>query len=225
MSLIDEIQPWVDAETGLITAPDGGRDNMPVYTAALITLLQHTSGNWIDWAKKMYDYCRKTQVVPGLYTVDFHRIQGMSPDNIVGIMVGTWRVGVQQDILWYGKKSWWNFNVATPYKWGISNWVWPLIGFVPMMRVVGNTYDYHPSLWDRFEIFISSVFNTLSHKSDTSNKCLQYLWNQQLDHNSWSVRAWKWLMIRKYPGGLQELYSLQFGPTHPFTKYARKDFE
>lgn len=189
---------------------------MPVCTATLICLLEKESDRSI-WRGTLYQNLAECQVVPGLYKVDPHRIQGMTPDNIVGYI----SILYSPEIYHYGLTTFWSYDCTAPYKFSLKYCVARFPGFVSFIKL-SAVQDI--SIFGHIAIFLSAIFNTLSQYDNASDKCLQYLLNKRLTENSWTVRSWKYLMMRKYPGGLKELYSIYYGKDHPFTKYAPTQF-
>lgn len=229
MSLIEEIKPWVDEETGMIQAGDGGRDNLVVMTATLVSLLPDPER--LPWLGLIDDFAIRAAVEPGLVSVDYHRVQGMSPDNICALMVMGDRT-TKSAIMAYGRKTFWTFNCERPGRFGIRGGVWFIPGFVALMKIA-NDEQINP--FSRFVVFCAAIVNALSAYDNTTNKCLQRLWNRKLSPDSLTVRVWRFLMSRKYPGGEQELLGIyhkipqnrqaELGQVHPYAKYAPSNFK
>lgn len=193
---------------------------MPLCTGTAIILLE-SIGNYTDAKVLRRKFKTALPLIStgyfGLYSVDAHRIQGMSVDNIVGFICADVGFGIYQ----YGKQTFWSYDCSAPYRFSLRYCVARFPGFVSFIKLSAGK---EISLFGRVAIFLSAIFNTFSSRDNTSDKCLQYLLNKLLTQNSWTVRCWKYLMMRKYPGGLKELYLVYFGKDHPFTKYAPTQF-
>lgn len=104
MSLWQDIQPFLDKETGLMTPPSGGRDNLILMTAYLVRELNR-NGECVEariMASRAQTFLQQVEVSSGLY----RRLPGSSDDNSVDNLIGTcslfffhaWKVRVRWNL-------------------------------------------------------------------------------------------------------------------------------
>lgn len=85
MSLWNDIAPWIDKDTGLMTAPDGGRDNLILMTAYLIREMKRLGEPTHDLWYKCVWFLHNVTVDTGL----FRRNKGDASDNSIDNAIGT----------------------------------------------------------------------------------------------------------------------------------------
>lgn len=213
------IKPYIDAETGMVMAADGGRDNLILNTATLIALLGDGSG----WEMKALRFLSSVTVAPGLYKRYPGHTGSNSVDNLIGAACASYLIPSQ--IRLWARHSRWCFNVEKPGSWAFRHWYWKFIGIPPFIHMAAGRPI---GLFYQLTFALACIFSTFSERGNTSDKCLQFLINRRVEHRyplvNWSIRIWRNRMAKKYPGGMAEVYSIYFGPEHPFTRYARKDF-
>lgn len=117
----------------------------------------------------------------------------------------------------YGSKNSWCFNTAYPDDFSLKYWYGRFIGFVPHVKACA---EIKLTLIDKVLWSIACIFSALSPYGNTSDKCLQFIMNHSMQGRSklcdWTISQWRWLMQKKYPSGMAEVYSIYFGKDHPF---------
>lgn len=222
MSLATEIEFFRDPDTGMIHAADGGRDNLILNTATLISLLSADESKQA-WARDAaIDFLISSEVQPGLYKREPTHTGSNSVDNLIAAAC------VSQLIAWdiaeHGRKHRWCFNVERPGTFELKHWYGRFLGVPAFVRLRARDR----ALFDPLLFSIACVLSTFSKRENTSDKCLQRLMNEAIKGEHWlcdlAIRVWNKLMQRKYPGGLAELYGVYFGPLHPFARHAPREF-
>lgn len=222
--MTSQILAYADSTSGLITASDGGRDNLVLFTvtAMIIPRLMSDAEGW-DLAGKINSFLDLTEIKIGL----FERLPG-ARDNSVDNLVATAAFSDQRALeIWtYGSQNDWCFNPAEPGVFNFKYWYWPrFIGILPHIKACAgkplNIVD--TVLWS-----VACIFSALSARDNTSDKCLQFIMNHSMEGRSklcdWTISQWRWLMQKKYPSGMAEVYAIYFGPKHPFAVNGPRGF-
>lgn len=223
MSLAEEIKPWIHKETGMITASDGGIDNLALGTAHLIALLTEGAEK-AEWRFKAWKFLssESVSVRPGLYRRYPGATGNNSVDNLVAAAFSC--SGQAFFICLRGTQMHWCFDVENPDKFSFKYWYARFIGFPPFIKIAAGEKIGLISqlLWS-----IACIYSALTPKQNTSDKLLQYLMNRTVGGRYWlcdrAIGAWGRLMARKY-SSLKEVYAVYYGDSHPFAKHAPDDF-
>lgn len=213
--LTEAIEPFIDPATGLIASKDGGKDNEVLNLATFERLRGELT---TDFEIALITFMNKTRVKDGLW----FRYPGStdnSVDNYIAYAYLSPMFALQT--LKYGNKNFWCFNPAAPDSFTLRTWYGRFIGFKPFIKA--RIYE-RLNILDAFLFGVSAVFTAMSEYGNTTDKCLQVLMNRHVWDCHWLsnlfIRAFDKLMNRKYPRGLPQLYSIYFGPEHPFTQAA-----
>jgi hypothetical protein len=214
--------PYIDKETGLITAPDGGRDNLLLYTARLTRFLA------LDDAEKYRPTVLKAveslTIKPGLYRRYPTHNDENSPDNFIGAVVLFRNLGMQdklQEMRSYVRWHFWFYNTSDSFirfkgfKFLTKDFYAIHIGLPPLIKAACGE---RLNVWDVFayKIAVKYLMKTTSGSSDT---CLQddmnsIMTDDRLVETINEFDDW----IKRDRGGRKAVYSDFYGPEHPFTK-------
>lgn len=221
--LIDDMKPWLDPETGLYQAPDHGRDNLIVHTAALMAQLPSDLHLYMS-AKVFHVFVADNMTVQrGLYRRYPGALLENSVDNLIALACANDYFAMQ--ILQRGREYHWCFDVAYPLGMSFKYWYGRFIGFPPFIAMAAGKKI---GIISQLLFSVACIYSAFSKYDNTSDKCLQYLMNKRVYGKyrlvDWSIRVWRKLMLRKYKAGLWELYFRYYGPGYPLTWNARCDF-
>lgn len=235
MTLWEAIQPWLDIQTGLMTASDGGKDNLILMSAYLLRELVR-SGE-IDAAhillERMQIFLSACQVAPGLYLRAPGNTEQNSVDNLVGACAAGTEVAEAIRVRWNRHLS--CFDVSNPNKFAInSNFYARFIGTKAYIVVTADKKPWFIQKWFwNFSVWwsIKSTFpgvvrsilellakiaakfgKTVTLPGGASNPLLMSLQVDYMSECCPKVSEW-W--SKHY--SIQNLYSQYFGPTFPLT--------
>jgi hypothetical protein len=213
MSLWNDIQPWIDIDSGLMTAPDGGKDNLILMSTYLYRELLRLGEEEaaIELSARAVGFLNKCRVDKGLY----RRAPGDLSDNSVDNMIGacSFGVGVAEFI-----RQRWNthfscFDVNAPDKFEIgSNFYGRFIG---LKAYIVSCSSRKPWLIQRWFWILSTLFS-IKYSTGASDPLLQLL---QCD--AMSRRCPKTVAYWHKHYSVKSLYSQYFGEDFPLTKYAQ----
>ena len=207
MSLWDDIQPYLDLETGLLMAPDGGKDNLQLYSAYLYRELIR-SGEYsraVIIYERVINYCLANQVTLGLYRRS--PLNDNSIDNYTGI------VYVSPDLSDYVLSRWSVrfacFDCDRPDWIGVGRyWFGRFLGFKPYLQACA---EIKPNLINRV-IWVLSCLVSIKFSKGASDPLLQ-----SLQCDKMAVYCPKTVSFWRSRYFLKQLYSEYFGPNHPLT--------
>lgn len=208
--LWQEIQPYLDPETGLLMAPDGGKDNLVLFSAYLIRELYRTgdTGNAFEMVRRTSAFLMKCEVGPGLYFRHPSDPSGNSVDN----MIGTCFVSMLDAsfILERWNRLWGCFDVHRPAWVGIgANWYGRFVGLKPYIKAAAG----QPVSWLDKVIWSAACIWSTIHSTGASDPLLQSLQNDTMPGCQFAKRIWD----KKY--SVPALYAEYFGEGHPLAKY------
>jgi hypothetical protein len=212
MSLWDDSQPYLDPDTGLLMATDGGKDNLILYSAYLYRELEGNS--YYTNAQRLRLSCLtflfQGQAAPGLY----RRAPGSQDDNSIDNLIGACYISptIARYILRRWNSHFACFDVNRPAWIGLGkNWYGRFIGLKPYIKAAAGK---PVSRFDKLLWSLACIWSTYRSKG-ASDPLLQSLQNDLMP----GCRLAKMLWRRKY--NVKALYSAYFGPDHPLTNYAR----
>jgi len=109
------------------------------------------------------------------------------------------------------------YNVR-PYDWSIQSWWGRSPGFMALLEL--SAIDR--TSWIRyFALFVGQFLPLFQSKTETSDKKLTYLvWQWLKTRNKFwnlSYKLWCFILIKLYPNGMQDVYKIYYGETHPLT--------
>lgn len=212
MSLWNDIQPWIDKETGLMTAADGGRDNLILMSAylsrELIRLGEESAALTLHCSALKFQTA--TQVRPGLY----QKLPGSTDNNTEDNMVGNcyFDLNVSDAI-----RARWNwhlscFDVNNPNKFAVNQNLFAR--FFGLKAYIVACSGKKPWLVQRL-IWCASTWFSVKYSTGASDPLKLMLQCDELkDMCPRTVAYWR----RHYTA--KSLYSQYFGPNHPLTKYS-----
>ena len=226
MGLYQDIQPYLESEYKMATPSTGGGscDNLILYHYTYYTLLTDFS----ELAKvkiEMIQYNDLCYYLPGIYTRHPNQLDNQnSVDNYIAIALSS--ASASADILEHNKKFYIYDTNSKDGKTGIDSWFGRFIGFSSLLKYLNHKENF----LDNIALCAAMLFTLRTPKEDTSNKCLQLLINRYLKHTGpgiligLALKIWDSYMLKQYPNGVAEMYSIYFGKDHPFTLYAPKDW-
>lgn len=222
MITLEQMSPYMDKETSLITAPDGGRDNLVLFTARLTRYLALDE---LEKYRPTVEQAIKTLTIkPGLYRRYPTHNDENSPDNFIGAIVLFKNLGMMdklQEMRSYVRWHFWFYNTSDQF-----------IRFKKFKFLTKDFYAIHIGIpvllkaacgerlnaWDVFayKIAIKFLMKTTSGSSDT---CLQDDMNSIIgdsrlldvitEFNDW---------VKTDRGGRKAVFTDFYGADHPFTK-------
>ena len=214
MSLWQDIQPWIDVETGLMTAADGGRDNlilMSVYLAKTLMLVGESDAA-INLYAKIVTFASSVQVAPGL----FRRLPGDTSNNSIDNLIGMCAFSASRasDV-----RNRWNsrfscFDVNYPDKIALnSNFFGRFVGIKAFILEAA----IKPSWFIQRLLWCASTIFSVHFSSGASGPLLASLQVDVMESVCPNTCAY-W----KKHNSLPDLYAQYFGPNHPITIYSKK---
>lgn len=210
-------QHYLDTRYGVVSNTEGSCDNFHLFSSeAMLT------AGWILWPQYL-TFFKACEVEPGLIKRYPGRMGGgISQDEMIG--AATLDVLAADRLYQYGEAHHWYFNPdATAFT--LSNWYGRFLDFKPYIKMRAG---YRLNIIDKIGWSIMTVLSPLSAESNTSGKLLKWSQLSSMQGNNWlcdmAIKFWKWKMTRTYPGGLKQLMSIYFPPTHPLVTYARNNF-
>lgn len=136
-------------------------------------------------------------------------------DDHLGLAVSN--PGLANEILFFGTFKDWT--------WG-TKWLGRLPLFVATVQAAAGV---KLGLWSQIKAASCFIQNLWEPQGETSGICLLYLAQRPLFGQGMLLNAvillWRAVLLRRYPGGIQEVYGIYFKPEHAFTKLAKADFD
>ena len=217
MNLWQDIQPYLDKETGLLPATDGGRDNLILFSAYLI---RHLNGSGlVTFETITFNFLQPaSRSAPGLYRRRPDDYDDNSIDNLVG-------AAAVSPLIAYLILSRWSSHYTC---FDVNRPDWVGFGKNTFGRFIGTKQYLKAAASESLNIFDSLLWSLIClysyfYEKDTSNLLLRSLQvDAILQSNSWLCKkiALKWQKKNR----LKRLYSEYFGPTHPLTLYAVENY-
>lgn len=215
---LSDLDRWIDPETGLITAADGGVDNLATCTATALQFLG--AEDRLTLRSRVIEFFRLCEVKPGLYSRRPGDHGTGSVDNLVGMACLSYQLDTDHryKMLKYADANDWVFDVENPGSSSVRNNYGRFAGIPPFLKIAAGV---GAPLYDQVIMAGATVFNAGSARENTSDKCLQILINSVVSGRyticSLGIGVWKTWMQKKYPRGQRELYEIYWGVAHPFT--------
>lgn len=111
------------------------------------------------------------------------------------------------------------YNVR-PYDWSIQSWWGRSPGFMALLEL--SALD-RTSWFRYFALWVGQFLPLFQPKQETSDKKLTYIvWQWLKTRNKFwnlSYRLWCYGLIKIHPQGMQDVYRIYYGDTHPLTKH------
>lgn len=208
MSLWEEIQPYLDKETGLLAAPDGGRDNLILYSVYLYREMGERGERRYELLDRALRMMGATRVAPGLYLRHPGSTDGNSLDNLVGAAFIDFGMAYER---WETFGPY--FNAANPSE-RKRNKYW--YGRFPGLKAyIKACAGIKLNAWDKLLWSVACIFNAYFSRG-ASDPLLQNLQNHVMSIYGYCPFARK-VWARRYPSA-QALYAEYFGKDHPMAK-------
>lgn len=170
MSLWNDIQPWLDHDTGMVTASDGGKDNLILMTAHLWREMSRLKEDPSTLVHSVMAFYKNTEVVSGLW---LRRPRDLTP-NAVDNLIGACFIfpSAAQRALKHWNKYWTCFDVQAPNRIRLnSNFYGRFLGLGTYIRAAAGE---KPNLFQRL-IWIGSNYFTDWTASGDSDRLLMSL--------------------------------------------------
>lgn len=207
MNLWDEIQPWIDKETGLMTAADGGRDNLVLMSAYLVRELlnrgETDAAN--SMLKRIADFMTTVQVYPGLYRRLPNDAGDNSVDNLIGACFAQTEIALMIHKWWHAR--WSCFDVNNTDKFALNrNFYGRFLGLHGFIIAASGA---RPGLFQRLIWSLSVLWSVHTSKGASDPLLLSLQIDVMSPHCPRAAAYWR----KHY--SLQELYREYFGEHHP----------
>lgn len=214
MSLWQDIQPWIDSETGLMTSADGGRDNLILMSSYLYLELL-SNGEYQDaitLAQRCVRFIGTTVVTPGLYKKLPNSTDDNTEDNMVGNCYMSSDTAAKIKTRWDYHLS--CFDVNYPNKFAFNRNFFAR--FIGLKAFIVASAGVKPWFFQRWLWSLSAVFSVWISKgaSDPLKLMLQCVVMEKYCPKT--VAYWH------RHNSVSDLYSQYFGPNHPLTIYSKK---
>lgn len=209
MSLWDQIQPYLDKETGLMTAADGGRDNLILMSAYLIRELLHLSEEEgvSNVFKSFYLFLPRVRVTCGLYLRRPFDTDDNSVDNLIGTCY--FSQSAAQLILKRWRDYFTCFDVNHPTKIALNRNFYGR--FVGLKAYILAASGITPGLFQRLLWCLSVWWSVHTSKGSSDPLLMSLQVDIMIQHCPRASLYWH----KHY--NLYDLYSQYFGPYHPLT--------
>lgn len=214
MSLWNDIQPWLDPETGLMQAGDGGRDNLILMSAYLHRelVLQGESDAANELSKRALKFLISVKVKTGLYKKLSDSTDDNTEDNLTGACYWGW--DIPRDI-WYH----WNwhlscFDVNNPNKIALNRNFFAR--FIGLKAYIIAAAGHEPNIIQRL-LWCISVWISIKYSTGASDPLKQMLKCEVMESiTPKTVAYWK----KHY--SIPALYLDYFGANNPLYIYSNK---
>ena len=157
------------------------------------------------------------EVEPGLFNRNKGRLDKEAHDDYIGVVSASYFLDAafKRDVLQYGRAHWWRFDNDNDGD--LESLFWRLPDFIPLVKAAnGMTLN----LFNILAFSVSLIANALSKKDDTSGIILRWLETQVMAKKSWAIDVeiafWKRQILKKYPGGMGDVFGIYYGKDHPF---------
>lgn len=222
-TLFEAIQPYLDPKTKCVLASDGGGDNQQLFTAILLALMPgpENLANKMEVIFNFYSFIR-TSTIEGFdgLVARYPGATDNSVDNYIAISSAS-----PLFVSKYGSKHYWSFNVSNPGHFSLHDCYLRFMGFRPyVLMLAGESVLILSQL-----LYIVSMFFTLSTgKTDVGNIQLQWLMNRKVKGKhkliDLAIRLWAYIALKRWPGGMSQIFAIYHGANHPFATFGPKDF-
>ena len=215
MSLWQDIQPWIDSETGLMTAADGGRDNLILMSSYLYRELIN-NGEYQD-AATLFTRCMRfitvTTVAPGLYKKLPDSLDDNTEDNMVGNCYMSPAIAAKICVRWNYHLS--CFDVNNPNKFALNR---NFFGrFFGLKAYIIASSGFKPWLIQRLIWCVSTWYSVKTSKGASDPLKLMLECDKMEKWCPKTVAYWH------KNNSAKVLYAEYFGPNHPLVKYKTVD--
>lgn len=110
------------------------------------------------------------------------------------------------------------YNVR-PYDWSIQSWWGRSPGFMALLEL--SAID-RTSWFRMFALWVGQFLPLFQPKNETSDKKLTYIvWQWLKTRNKFwelSYRLWCYMLTKVHPNGMQDVYKIYYGESHPLSK-------
>lgn len=231
MSLSEDIVPWREKATGMVSPyknpNDHSVDNALLFTSTYMVLLtKEERDTERTWFSNLLFTCLRE---PGLM-VRYPGDTGLeSQDDYTGVMsvlvLNGGGYSFAEQIRSYGLQHFGFWNSANPGSY--KNWDAFLARFVHFFPLLKQAAYGYVGIFGQL-CFAAAFLLDNGPPESTSNRCQMFLMQRALYGKykivDVAINWWRRKMTRLYPGGLKDVYAIYFGVSHPFYKYAPKDF-
>lgn len=191
---------------------------MPLMVATL-RLLSKDQGEIMFWEGCLGEFCYRRDVARffGLYAR-----RPWADDNSVDNYIAISSASFVRScfIRNYAENNHWCFNLKEPGKFIFHDWYGRFIGFPPYIRMRSKV----PHFFDHILFSIACMASLFCKKTDVSNLILQWIMNSTIEECKLPKKLWAWIAMKRWPGGMKEVFSYYHGKDHPFVKYAQSHF-
>lgn len=212
MSLWNDIQPWIDKETGLMQAGDFGRDNLILMSAYLYRELNRLEeyGDAQVLLGRAFKFMTITCVEPGLYKKLPDSIDDNTEDNMVGNCYLSPAVACRIEVRWNHRFS--CFDINHPNKIALNR---NFFGrFFGLKAYIIACAGYRPWFIQRLIWCAAAVFSVWTSKGASDPLKLMLQCDRMEKYCPKTVAYWR----SKYSS--KSLYSDYFGVDNPLAKHS-----
>lgn len=213
MSLWEDIQPWIDKETGLMTATNGGRDNlilMSTYLRRQLYRVKEDAAAAAMWTR-MDNFLRASEIFPGLYLRSPSNFSDNSIDNLIGACWSNMFVAERIRLRWNSYLS--CFDVNNERKIALNRNFYAR--FLGVKAYIVASSGLKPNFIQRLIWTLAVVWSVYTSKGSSDPLLLSLQVDAMRKHCPRTAAFWD----SHYT--LQELLGTYFGPNHPIALSAK----
>lgn len=234
MGIKEDFELYKHPYWGVVGLNPAGNEKQTDYTCdnyhmlnALYWLVLYQNGTTanVDEIVQTTTFDIACEKLPGLYARFPSRMNDdISQDEIYGIcqVDSMGAINIES----YGSANWWSYWLANPNHWHWDYCLGRQPSFVAYIKAsAGKPIPFSQFIWAIG--FLASAFTGYT---ETSGKLLSYIQSHNMNSYFFPrqvVKLWKWIMMKRYPGGLNDIMKIYFAPqpNHPFITYSKGNFE
>ncbi len=221
MGLCEEIEAYREPETRAVSNLKNPQkrscDNLLLFSSHYMALLQ-IHGDWSISDQVWYENLVETfSIRPGLLSRYPGETLASSWDDHIGVAC------VSYTCFPTYAKLMWAYAVDNGFMY-TGDFLGRFVFFMPTLKAcAGQELSY----FEQILAAVSFIENLWEDRQETSGKILLWHRARVLKNKYWLLGAviglWKWKMLKLYPRGLKDIFTIYFGSEHPLTKYAPED--
>jgi hypothetical protein len=233
MGLFEDIAPYREPKTqGISNGKNPGDhscDNSLLFSSEYIVLMKRTGEPAFLPELAWFDaFIEKFQTPEGMLNRYPDSKDYEAQDDYIGVVTACYSICNEypKKLYAYAKKNWYMLNNVEPGRFRIDNLFFRFPDFRPFLKAAaGEKLNW----FDAFCAMTAYLYSIAKAKPDDwDDKILLWLKSQVFRYKNplldKVLNYWAAHWLTQLPGGMEQVFSGYFGPTHPFVKYARTDF-
>ncbi len=208
MALWEDIQPWIDKETGLMQSADFGRDNLPLMSAYLHRELTRLGEGCSILEERVHDFILNHEINVGMWLCPAESRNDFTEDNATGIAYFSTTASQRMIIRWRAYYS--CFDIHRPTRIAFNRGFFGR--FIGLKAFLKYQAGERLNVLDKFLVWASTWWTIHTTRGASDALKLSLKLDEMKDVCKMSYR----LFYKRF--NLGDLYADYFGPDHPLSQ-------